>query len=67
MWTTVQLMKPTFELGDSYSFEDTPNILWYDLYSDNNDTGNRFSISCFDALLVISSDIQYFNFIFLLS
>lgn len=28
-----------FELGDSYFFEDFPDILWYDLYSDNNKVG----------------------------
>lgn len=28
-----------FELGDLYSFEDFPDILWYDLYSDNNKVG----------------------------
>lgn len=32
-------VQKVFELGDSYSFEDLPDILWYDLYSDNNKVG----------------------------
>lgn len=33
-------VQSVFGLGDSYFFEDTPDILWYDLYSDNNKVGN---------------------------
>ncbi|MDE6742450.1 MAG: outer membrane protein assembly factor BamE [Lachnospiraceae bacterium] len=32
-------VQKVFELGDPYSFEDFPDILWYDLYSDNNKVG----------------------------
>lgn len=32
-------VQKVFELGDPYSFEDLPDILWYDLYSDNNKVG----------------------------
>lgn len=32
-------VRKVFELGDPYSFEDLPDILWYDLYTDNNKVG----------------------------
>ena len=32
-------VQKVFELGDPYSFEDLPDILWYNLYTDNNKVG----------------------------
>lgn len=47
-------MKKVFELGDAYSFEDIPNVLCYDLYSDDNRVGVVWISEDTSAVLVLS-------------
>lgn len=46
-----------FELGDAYSFEDTPNVLCYDLYSDGNNVGEVWISE--DKLSVLVLSLSY--------
>lgn len=47
-------VQKVFELGDSYSFEDFPDILWYDLYTDNNKVGEAL-VSEDNSIVVLLS------------
>ncbi len=47
-------VQKVFELGDPYSFEDLPDILWYDLYTDNNKVGEAL-VSEDNSLVVLIS------------
>lgn len=46
-------VQKVFELSDSYFFEDFPDILWHDLYFDNNKVGNVL-VSEENSVLVLS-------------
>jgi hypothetical protein len=47
-------IQKVFELGDAYSFEDIPNVLCYDLYSDDNKVGVVWTSEDNSAVLVLS-------------
>lgn len=47
-------MQKVFELGNAYSFEDTPDILCYDLYSDGNNVGMVWISEDKSAVLILS-------------
>lgn len=47
-------MQKVFELGNAYSFEDTPDILCYDLYSDGNNVGTVWISEDKSAVLILS-------------
>lgn len=47
-------IQKVFELGNAYSFEDIPNVLCYDLYSDDNKVGVIWVSEDKSAVLVLS-------------
>lgn len=47
-------MQKVFELGNAYSFENTPDILYYDLYSDGNNVGTVWISEDKSTVLVLS-------------
>lgn len=47
-------VQKVFELGDPYFFEDLPDILWYDLYTDNNKVGEAL-VSEDNSIVVLLS------------
>lgn len=47
-------MQEVFELGDAYSFEDIPDVLYYDLYLDGNNVGMVWINEENSAVLLLS-------------
>lgn len=52
-------VQKVFELGDPYFFEDLPDILWYDLYTDNNKVGEALVSE--DNSIVVLLGLSYYR------